>query len=59
MKKSRNLLSTTTNSRVYKSAKKIQDCVGCDRCRPHRGCNGWWKYPKRNWKQYRNTQYKL
>lgn len=61
MHKRKEVFEATTDSRVYKLVYRDildNECEMCGRCRPNRGCNRGWKYPYRNWKYYRNTQYK-
>jgi hypothetical protein len=38
----------------------LRNRLGCDRCRPHRGCNRYRRYNrhKTNWKLNRETQWK-
>ena len=56
-------LETTTDNRVYKSLRWTKIANGrrlCEICGPHSGCNYWNKKRNnnRNWKKYRNKQYK-
>jgi hypothetical protein len=57
------LLKSTSNSSVYKKARKIylarKGEVECEFCDYHRFENGWYyKYYDRSWKHSRKTQYK-
>lgn len=47
-----------SDSRTFKRI-WLRKKLGCDRCRPHRGCNRTRRYNrhKKNWKQTRKTQY--
>ena len=42
----------------YKISIKRSGEKGCPICGPHSGCNSGW-FIRRNWKEYRITQYKL
>ena len=61
--KTKEVMNSTTDSRVYKIAhrEQMEHTHGCcSRCHPRRGCN--WSRSgvvKRNWKVYRKTQYKI
>lgn len=52
------MLDTTTNPKVYRYL-RIPVITSCSYCSPNKGCNRRAKRNElRNWKQYRNTQYK-
>lgn len=63
--KSKIILDTTTNSKIYKRALKFhRESTGkikCSRCPYHGGENGHYYNHRdyRNWKKYRKTQYKI
>jgi hypothetical protein len=60
--KSKEIIDSTTDSRIYKLAKRhfLMHTKGvCSRCHPRRGCNwGRSRFIKRSWKEYRKRQYK-
>lgn len=60
--KSKEIMDSTTDSRIYKMAKRFSlEAYGvCSRC-PYRGGDnhGRSRLIKKNWKQYRKTQYKI
>lgn len=60
--RTKQILDTTTNSRVYKHthAEYINEKVGgCKRCSLNRGCNRRYKDNReRSWKSHRKTQWK-
>ena len=60
--KLKEIMDFTTDSRVYKIAKRLQleSYEGiCSRCHPNRGCNARRsRLIKKNWKEFRRTQYK-
>ena len=47
----------TTNSRVYKMIAIINE-LSCPMCPPNKGCNRKRDWKARNWKDYRNNQWK-
>jgi len=66
MTKHKKIVDTTTNSRVYKIALKYYReatmQISCSICPYHHGDNYnrfSYRWKKRNWKQYRKTQYKV
>ena len=64
MAKYKKILDTTNNSRVYKIALKhyreITGDISCAICPYHRHENQLYRdWRKRNWKNYRKTQYKV
>ena len=57
--RNRSKLKNVISSKEY--TMKNRDAVGlpCPICRPHKGCNGYWKFGKsKSWKKYRKYQYK-
>jgi hypothetical protein len=64
MKKTKEELDSTTNSRIYKRLRKkylsiSKGLIYCEICGPNKGCNRRRKkIDKRSWKKYRKTQWK-
>ena len=58
MKRRKNILETTSDSRTYKMTMRSQ-VLGCPICGPNSGCNYRGKRKQRNWKQFRKTNYKM
>jgi len=53
-------MEETDDSSVYRhAADNILDLRFCPICRKHRGCNRERFGQERNWKKFRNTQYKV
>jgi hypothetical protein len=59
-KKLKDVVATTTNSRVYKMTRKQVEFDDCPMCSPHRGCNRYRnRWNDKSWKTHRKVQYRI